>query len=112
MHQLSLLLLLNQHGNDPAAGSITVTAPLGSEYTYSIDGTTFQISPAFTGLIAGSYTVSVINSTVGSCTSTSLVDLTAPSNCCPTVIADVTQPTCANPTGYIEVTAPLGAEYT
>jgi hypothetical protein len=32
---------------DPSAGSITVTVPLGAEYTYSIDGTNFQSSPTF-----------------------------------------------------------------
>jgi hypothetical protein len=30
-----------------ATGTITVTAPLGAQYTYSIDGTNFQSSPTF-----------------------------------------------------------------
>jgi hypothetical protein len=28
-----------------ATGTITVTAPIGAQYTYSIDGTNFQSSP-------------------------------------------------------------------
>jgi hypothetical protein len=30
-----------------ATGTITVTAPIGAQYTYSIDGTNFQSSPTF-----------------------------------------------------------------
>ena len=44
---------------DPSGGSITVTAPLGGEYSYSIDGTNFQASPVFNNLGDGTYTITV-----------------------------------------------------
>ena len=42
-------------------GSITVTSPTGSNYTYSINGTDFQTGTTFTGLNAGNYTLTVKN---------------------------------------------------
>jgi hypothetical protein len=42
-------------------GTITVTSPIGSGFTYSIGGTTFQGSTNFSNLAAGSYTVTVKN---------------------------------------------------
>jgi hypothetical protein len=42
-----------------ATGTITVTAPLGAQYTYSIDGTNFQASPTFNTLAPNGYTVTV-----------------------------------------------------
>jgi hypothetical protein len=42
-------------------GAITVTSPIGSGFTYSIGGTTFQGSTNFFNLAAGSYTVTIKN---------------------------------------------------
>jgi uncharacterized membrane protein len=42
-------------------GTITVTSPIGSGFTYSITGTTFQGSTNFFNLAAGSYTVTAKN---------------------------------------------------
>jgi hypothetical protein len=39
-----------------ATGTITVTAPIGAQYTYSIDGTNFQSSPAFNNVAPNTYT--------------------------------------------------------
>ncbi len=47
-------------------GVITVTAPLGSQYTYSINGGSYQASTTFSGLEAGSYTITVMSG--GGCT--------------------------------------------
>jgi hypothetical protein len=41
--------------------AITVTSPIGSGFTYSINGTTFQGSTNFFNLAAGNYTVTVKN---------------------------------------------------
>ncbi len=41
-------------------GTITVTSPIGSGYTYSIGGTA-QVSPNFFNLAAGNYTLTVKN---------------------------------------------------
>ena len=97
---------------DPNAGTITVTAPLGTEYTYSIDGTNFQSSPVFNNVGAGNYTITAVSSVAGSCQATGTVDINGPANA-PVVTATSTDPTCADPeAGTITVTAPLGTEYT
>src|SRR5688500_14003796 len=90
-------------------GSITVTAPLGAEYSYSIDGTTFQASPIFNGLAPKLYTITVRSSVAGSCEATATEEIKAASGG-PTVTKTSVQPTCAVTTGSITVTAPLGAE--
>jgi uncharacterized membrane protein len=42
-------------------GTITVTSPIGSGFTYSINGATFQASTNFFNLAAGNYTLTVKN---------------------------------------------------
>lgn len=42
-------------------GTITVTTPIGSGITYSINGTSFQSSTNFSNLAAGNYTLTVKN---------------------------------------------------
>ena len=45
-------------------GSITATGANGtSPYSYSLDGTNFQLSPVFAGLPAGAYTVTLQDAT-------------------------------------------------
>ena len=94
-------------GND---GSITISNPAGGSgnYEYSIDGTNWQTSPAFTGLTAGTYTVwmrdadePVLTVTLGIITITEPEQLTA-------VILS-TPVTCAGAAdGIIEFSAPGG----
>ena len=62
------------NGND---GAVTVTSSGGTTpYTYSIDGVNFQASPTFTGLVAGTYTVTTQSGT--GCQATVDVTLTEP----------------------------------
>jgi len=56
-------------------GTIVVDSPLGSQYTYSIDGTTFQAGTTFSGLAPGSYTITVLDNTSG-CSSVSASTIT------------------------------------
>ncbi len=42
-------------------GTITVTSPIGAEYLYSVNGTTFQASTNFFNLAAGNYVVTTKN---------------------------------------------------
>jgi hypothetical protein len=44
-------------------GSITVTNPVGSGYAYSINGATYQVSPVFSFLPAGTYAIAVNTNT-------------------------------------------------
>lgn len=62
------------HNTCGGSSTITVTSPLGSAYQYSINGTTYQSSPTFSGLTQGTaYTVytSYVGSTA--CASTGVV---------------------------------------
>ena len=91
-------------------GSIEVTSPLGAEYTYSIDGTTFQTETTFAGLAPGDYTITVKNT--DGCTSAETATINPVPNAPEVPVLAATQPDCINPLGSIEVTSPLGAEYT
>ena len=57
----------NSACNGDPTGVVTVTAPLGEGYTYSLNGGEYQTQPSFTGLGAGTYTVMV--QTAAGCTS-------------------------------------------
>ena len=92
-----------------AAGTITITAPVGNIYEYSLSGGAYQASPVFNNVDPGSYFVTVRN-TVSGCLSTQL-PLTV--NAAPATPArptfSIAQPTCTNTRGVISVIAPLGA---
>jgi hypothetical protein len=75
-------------------GGIVVTTPLGAAFTYSIDGVNYQVSPNFSGLNAGSYPVSVQNTSSGCITS----------NPIPIVINPVPQPPAISVTEVHNVT--------
>ncbi|TRW24284.1 T9SS type B sorting domain-containing protein [Flavobacterium zepuense] len=90
-------------------GSIVVTAPLGAEYTYSIDGINYQAGTTFTNLAGGTYQVTVMGQ--GGCTSVT-APITISNSPVPAVAATVVaQPNCFNNFGTIEITAPLGSSY-
>jgi len=92
-----------------ATGTITVTSPTGSAFSYSIDGTNFQSNPVFNGVSAGSYTVTVKVS--GGCTSSASVVVNAQPPTPAVPQANVSQPTCTVATGTITVTSPTGSGY-
>ena len=97
-----------------ATGTITVTAPTGAGLTYSIDGTTYtNTTGSFTGVTAGTYSVTVRNSISG-CTSPAVsvtVTPQPPTPVAPTAVVTV-QPTCFLATGTIVISAPLGVGLT
>lgn len=93
-----------------ATGSITVTAPLSTGLTYSIDGVTFQQGTVFTDIAPGNYTVTAKNT--DNCTSLSAIAiLPQPVTPALPVIAAI-QPVCGTPTGILEVTSPTGTGIT
>lgn len=94
-----------------ATGTITVTAPIGTGLTYSINGTDYQSNPTFNDVASGVYTIYVMNST--GCISTSGVTVNpAPTSLStPTVTAE--GPGCGQTTGTVTVTDPVaGITYT
>ena len=91
-------------------GTITVTGPTGTGYTYSINGTTFQASPVFAGLAPGSYTITVKNADGCSVTATITINPVPGAPAAPAFT--LTQPTCTTPTGTITITAPTGTGLT
>lgn len=101
---------LDQPDCDVFTGEITVNAPLGSDYTYSINGTDFQSSPIFTGVNPGNYTLTV--ESVDGCTAT--IDIAIDPVPVVPDVADITavQPDCATPSGTITVNSPLEPGFT
>lgn len=86
-------------------GSINVTATGGTGFTYSLNGAAFQSSGNFTGLAAGTYTVTAKND--GGCTGTGSFTLTAP-NLCAGVTITVTGTT-VNPTTAVATNGSITA---
>jgi hypothetical protein len=88
-------------------GTITATGSGGiSPYQYSINGgTTYQASNIFTGLAAGTYTITIKDNT--GCTNTVTVNVTNTGG--PTVTATTTPSTCGANTGSITATGSGGA---
>ena len=93
-------------------GTIDVSNPLGSNYTYSIDGVNYQANPQFTGLQPGNYTLTLTDGTTG-CVSigTQLVVDAIPSLPAAPVVNIVDQPTCTNPFASVVIVSPIGANY-
>jgi hypothetical protein len=96
-------------------GSITASATGGTGFTYSLNGGVFQTSGTFSGLAAGTYTITAKNS--NGCLGTTQVTLTATSPCTniniilTTVIVNTTP--CVTPvTGSITVTATGSSGFT
>jgi gliding motility-associated-like protein len=90
-----------------ATGTITITAPIGATFTYSIDGVGYSNTTGiFNPVAAGSYNVTVRNN--NGCTSAATVavintDPVIP----PAPVVSVIQPTCPVPSGTITVTFPI-----
>ena len=93
----------------PIAGSFTITAPVGANLEYSVDGSIYQAGTTFNGLAPNTYNVTVRN-TVTLCVSTAtqqVINVAPGAPATPTASTTV-QPTCTAPTGTIVVTAPVG----
>jgi gliding motility-associated-like protein len=93
-------------------GTILVTSPTGASYTYSVNGTTYQVSATFGSLAPGSYNVTVQDVST-SCVSASTVLIVDPLPAGPGApVANITsQPTCLDPFGAIQITSPTGSGY-
>ncbi|HET6255321.1 MAG TPA: hypothetical protein VFE32_14670 [Puia sp.] len=90
-----------------ATGSITITSPIDSGYTYRIlDSAGFQPVPLFTGVNPGTYYVTVKGGD-GGCLSTPATVTIRPSPALPVPTLSITQATCMINTGSITVTSPV-----
>jgi gliding motility-associated-like protein len=92
-----------------STGTIVITAPLGNNLQYSVDGSNYQSGVSFTGLVPGSYNVTVKNTTSG-CISQpiNLVVNPLPQTPAAATATVTVQPTCTILSGTIQITAPLG----
>ncbi|NLX27415.1 MAG: T9SS type A sorting domain-containing protein [Bacteroidales bacterium] len=94
---------------DVATGSIEVTAPTGTGFTYSVGGV-YAASTLFEGLLPGTYTVTVMSA--DGCVSSATQAVIDPQPETPEKpVVEVTQPTCNVATGTIEITSPTGEGY-
>jgi gliding motility-associated-like protein len=91
-------------------GAIVFSTQAGVEYSV---GSGYQASETFSGLTAGTYTLSVRSSTDNTCATNaaSTVTINAPSTPSVPLVSFATQPTCAVPTGTIVFNTQAGVEY-
>lgn len=90
-----------------ATGSIQITSPIDSGYSYRIDDSAgFQPVPLFTGVMPGTYHVTAKGGN-GGCLSTPATAIVQPSPALPAPTLAVTQATCVINTGSITVTSPV-----
>ncbi|KAF2510935.1 T9SS type A sorting domain-containing protein [Flavobacterium arcticum] len=92
-----------------SSGTIEVTAPLGTEYEYSIDGMVYQSSPIFEGVLSGTYDVYVSEEGCFAVATSVVIELAPEAPEAPTV-STIVQPTCIAPTGSLEVTSSAGID--
>lgn len=95
---------------DTTTGTVTINSPVGVEYTYSLDGTNYQVSAQFSGVVSGTYTLYVMNIEGCEATYNSIV-IDDPLDVPPIPDVTVVQPDCDTATADVTVTAPVGAEY-
>jgi gliding motility-associated-like protein len=92
------------------SGSIIVTAPLGTAFSYSTDGTNFQSAPIFLNLSPGLYSIRVRDTNTGCISAASAVTINAgPTVLTPPIASVIQQPNCNIPTGTVRVISPIGA---
>jgi hypothetical protein len=96
-----------------ATGIITVTAPSGAGFTYSINDSTYiNTSGIFDSVVAGTYSVSAKDASGCISAATSVTINEQPETTTTTTASAILQPTCSLATGIIIVTAPSGAGFT
>ncbi|SFE74393.1 gliding motility-associated C-terminal domain-containing protein, partial [Flavobacterium xueshanense] len=94
------------------SGSISIATQTGVEY--SLNGTTYQSSNAFSGLAPNNYTLYVRSTADSTCLKSSATMITINAAPTPPVVAttaSVVQPTCAIPSGTISITPQSGVQY-
>lgn len=93
-----------------ATGSFTVNTPIAPNLQYSINGTTYQSSPLFSGVAPGTYNLTVRNTTSTCVSLPAVVVINTQPPIPPDPTLSITQPTCILKTGAIQVTVPTGSQ--
>ncbi|MCK6606830.1 MAG: hypothetical protein L6Q46_00835, partial [Flavobacterium sp.] len=75
-------------------GTIVVTAPLGATLEYSINDVVYQSGTTFSGLVPGSYNVTVRNTTTDCVSTATVVVINPPAGAPPVPTITTTAPTC------------------
>ena len=101
------ILSVSQPTCSNPSGSVSVQSPLGSQFTYSKDGSAFQSLPIFLNIVAGTYTI--IYKDGSSCISASA---TATINAKPTINPPIFAAIAAlcNKNGSITIQSPVGID--
>lgn len=102
------IVSVNQPSCTVPGGTITVSYPVGSDFSYSINGATYQRSPVFEDLEANTYFVTVRSGEGRTSTSSIAIVERAPAVPAPPIV-EATHPTCPQPTGTLLVTSPIGS---
>ena len=94
-----------------ATGTIVVSAPVGGDVQYALDGGAYQSSPTFSGVSAGVHSVTVKTLPGGCVSAASSVTVNAAPQtpAAPEAVVSV-QPNCSTATGTIVVSAPVGGD--
>jgi hypothetical protein len=92
-----------------ATGTIVVSSPSG--FSYSLNGGTYQTSNTFSGVAAGTYTVSAKNGSCVSALSNTVTVNAQPVTPAAPVVSVTLQPSCSVATGTIVVSSPAGLSY-
>jgi hypothetical protein len=98
------IIVLTQPTCSLTTGTITISSPIGTGLTYSVNGSVYQSSPIFSGLAANGYSVTVKN---GTCTSTATAAILSVAVLPAKPTVALVQPSCSVSTGKITVTAPI-----
>ncbi len=94
------------------SGTITFTAPIGSDFQYSINGITYRADPVFTNVNPGSYQVRVKNMITGCVSNPRILSVNTVPPAPSAAVSSVTaQPSCNLPTGTIVISSPVGSLY-
>ena len=107
---LSPTAAITQPTCSTTTGSIVVSAPIGANLEYSINGSTYQASKTFNSVTAGNYNITVRDKTTTCVSFPSLTTINTPPPTPATPTANVkSHPVCSSPTGgTIVITGPPG----
>lgn len=94
-----------------ATATLTVTAPVGADLTYALNGGAAQSMTSFAGLVAGTYSLVARDNSTGCVSGAASVAVNVQPATPGTPTATVTHPMCSVATGSVTVSASGASEY-